>query len=27
MGISAFQKAKQYTWENYGKNVVNLYLK
>jgi glycosyltransferase involved in cell wall biosynthesis len=27
MGISAFQKVKQYTWENYGKNVVNLYLK
>jgi glycosyltransferase involved in cell wall biosynthesis len=27
MGINAFQKAKQYTWENYGKNVVDLYLK
>lgn len=27
MGINAFQKVKQYTWENYGKNVVNLYLK
>lgn len=27
MGLNAFQKIKQYTWENYGKNVINLYLK
>jgi glycosyltransferase involved in cell wall biosynthesis len=27
MGISAFRKVKQYTWENYGQNVINLYLK
>jgi glycosyltransferase involved in cell wall biosynthesis len=26
MGVNAFQKVKQYTWENYGKNVINLYL-
>jgi glycosyltransferase involved in cell wall biosynthesis len=26
MGINAFEKAKQYTWENYSQNIVNLYL-
>jgi len=26
MGINALQKSKHYTWENYGQNIVNLYL-
>jgi glycosyltransferase involved in cell wall biosynthesis len=27
MGIKALGASKQYTWENYGQNIVNLYLK
>lgn len=26
MGVKALQKSRVYTWENYGKNIVNLYL-
>jgi len=26
MGINALRKSKHYTWENYGQNIVNLYL-
>lgn len=27
MGLNAFQKVKQYTWEDYANNVINVYLK